>query len=118
MGDCGSGVAIDFDKEEAGGIVELLKNVEALNPRLLQTCAGVCQRGVLESVKGLGSDVDVNMNNEHVGCERFQSARSGAVIAGFVETANCQLLIEHSRRYDPRSSKFLSVKPQLAAKKR
>ena len=75
-----SRIAIDFDKEEAGGIVELLENIESLDSRLLQTRAGVSQGCILESDNGLGSDVDVNMNNEHVGCERFQSARSGAVI--------------------------------------
>ena len=57
--------AVDFHQDEVGGVVVVLKDVEADDARFLHAGGRVGDGGGFEGVDGGGVDVDVDVDDEH-----------------------------------------------------
>jgi hypothetical protein len=61
----GVGRAVDLDEDETRGIVGLLDDVKTGDAGFAHTLAGVRETRGGEGLDASGSDVDVDMNDEH-----------------------------------------------------
>ena len=91
--------AVDLDQNEAGGIVSTLNHVEARNAGFLNAVARVFDGSLLESLDGIGFDMDMDLGDQHSShyCEGsgYTSGMRGdwkqAVVHGQVETVDALL---------------------------
>jgi len=68
----GVGIAIGFEEEEAGRIVQLLEAIEAGDAWFASALPGVGDGGLLERLDTIRFDVDEDVNNEHEGKDAWK----------------------------------------------